>query len=125
MRHLPINEEDILDALRVCFDPELPVNIVDLGLVYGVQLSQDLDAPGIDPRYRLHVLLTMRSTNEEREGMLLAQVQNRLMGMPEVSRAEIEMVWTPMWTAERMSHAARHQLGLDRPAKQGLVTIRV
>lgn len=125
MRHIPITEEDIREALRVCFDPELPVNIIDLGLVYGVEVSVDVDAPGIDPRYRVHVSLTMRSPNDEREGMLLAQVQNRLMGMPEISRADVAMVWTPTWTAERMNDAARHQLGLDRPAKQGLVTIRL
>ncbi len=120
-----LTRDDVTDALRVCFDPELPVNIVDLGLVYGVEVTPDLDAPGMDPRYAVHITITMRAPDEEREAMLVAQVQNRLMGMREVYRATIELTWEPPWTADRMSAAARRELGLDRPAKQGLVTIRL
>ena len=120
-----LTPDAIRDALRVCFDPELPVNIVDLGLVYDVEVSRDMDAPGIDPRYAVHVTLTMRAPNYEREAMLVAQVQNRLMGMQQVCRATVELTWEPPWDADRMNTAARTQLGLDRPAKQGLVTIRL
>lgn len=117
--------DNVTEALRVCFDPELPVNIVDLGLVYSVKVHVDPDAPGIEPRYAVRVTMTMRASNDEREAMLLAQVQNRLMGMQEVCRATVELTWEPPWTADRMSPAARRELGLDRPAKQGLVTIRL
>lgn len=118
-----LTRDDVTDALRVCFDPELPVNIVDLGLVYGVEVHVAADAPGIEPRYTVHVTMTMRAPNDEREAMLLAQVQNRLMGMQEVYRATVELTWEPLWHADRMSAAARSQLGLDRPAKQGLINI--
>ncbi len=120
-----LTPDAIREALRVCFDPELPVNIVDLGLVYGVEVHVATDAPGIEPRYAVHVTLTMRAPNDEREAMLVAQVQNRLMGMQQVCRATVELTWEPPWHADRMSAAARSQLGLDRPAKQGLVTIRL
>lgn len=120
-----LTQADVIEALRVCFDPELPVNIVDLGLVYAVQVEHDEDAPGYRPRFAVHVTMTMRAPNEEREAMLVGQVKNRLAGMQQISRAEVELVWEPAWTAERMSGAARQQLRLDTPAKQGLVTIKL
>lgn len=118
-----MSDAEILDALRVCFDPELAVNIVDLGLVYSVQAERDANAPGFEPRYVVRVVLTMRAQNDEREAMLVGQVRNRLAGLRAVSRSEVQLVWQPAWTAERMSAAARAQLGLDRVAKSGLVTI--
>ena len=118
-----MTELQIRDALRVCYDPELPVNIVDLGLVYGVRVELDRDAPGVDPRFRVGIVLTMRTPSDEREAMLRAQVANRLLGLRDISRADIDVVWEPAWTAERMTAAARQQLRLDRPAKQGLIQI--
>ncbi|MGI4757339.1 MAG: metal-sulfur cluster assembly factor [Janthinobacterium lividum] len=120
-----LTETDVQEALRVCFDPELAVNIVDLGLVYGIRVNRDEDAPGFEPRYHVLVTLTMRAPSDEREAMLIGQVKNRLAGMREVSQTHVEIVWQPAWTAERMSAAARQQLGLDRPPKQGLVTIKL
>ena len=118
-----LTEDDVREALRVCFDTELQVNIVDLGLVYGITITRDEDAPGYEPRYFVHIDLTMRAPNDEREALMLGQIQNRLAGMREISRSTVEVVWEPVWTAERMTPAARQQLGLDRPAKQGLVRI--
>lgn len=118
-----LTEDDVRDALRVCFDPELQVNIVDLGLVYGIAITRDEEAPGYEPRYLVHIALTMRAPNDEREALLIGQVQNRFAGMREVSRATVAVIWEPAWTAERMTTAARQQLGLDRPAKQGLINI--
>lgn len=118
-----LTEDDVREALRVCFDTELQVNIVDLGLVYGIQITRDEEAPGYEPRYVVHIDLTMRAPNDEREALMLGQIHNRLAGMREVSRSTVEVVWEPAWSAERMTPAARQQLGLDRPAKQGLVRI--
>ncbi len=120
-----LTAEAVMDALRVCFDPELRVNIVDLGLVQTVNLRHDADAPGVDVRYRVHVQLLARTVDENREAMLVGQVQNRLLGMHEVSHAAVEVVAEPAWTSDRMSIAARQHLGLDRPPKQGLVSIQL
>src|SRR5437868_6280708 len=120
-----LSEEDVREALRVCFDPELAVNIVDLGLVYGIEVEQDAAWPGLEPRYAVRVTITMRSANDEREAMLVGQVKNRLMGMPGVSRTDVDLVWQPAWSADRMTPAARQQLGLDKPPRQGLVTIKL
>lgn len=116
---------DIREALKVCFDPELPVNIVDLGLVYDIGIERDRESPGFEPRYDVHVTLTMRAPNDEREAMLLGQVHNRLAGMREVSRSHVDLVWQPAWTADRMNSAARRQLRLDREPKQGLISIKL
>lgn len=120
-----LTEADIQEALRVCFDPELSVNIVDLGLVYGIRVERDHEAPGLEPRFHVHVTMTMRAPSDEREAMLIGQVKNRLAGVQEVSRTAVDLVWEPAWTADRMSAAARQQLGLDRPAQQGLVKIQL
>ncbi len=120
-----LTEDDVREALRVCFDPELRVNIIDLGLLYGISVKQDPDAPGFETRYAVSIDLTMRAPNEEREAMLVAQVKNRLAGMQEVSRSEVHLVWEPAWSAERITEAARKQLGLDQKPKQGLVSIHL
>ena len=118
-------QSDIREALRVCFDPELAVNIIDLGLVYNIDVRQDEDWPGFQPRYVVHITMTMRAPSDEREAMLIGQVKNRLAGIPDVSRSEVTLTWEPAWTADRMTPAARQQLGLDRAPKQGLVTIKL
>jgi metal-sulfur cluster biosynthetic enzyme len=121
----PFTESDIREALRVCYDPELAVNIVDLGLVYTITVTQDHEAPGFEPRYNVAVTLTMRAHSDDREAMLIGQVKNRLAGMPQVSQSTVHLVWEPAWTADRMTAAARQQLGLDRAPKQGLITIKL
>ena len=120
-----LSEADVLEALKVCFDPEIAVNIVDLGLVYGISIQRDEEAPGFEPRFNVRVLLTMRAKNDEREAMLVGQIKNRLAGMREVSHSDVHLVWEPAWSADRMSAAARQQLGLDRAPKQGLVSIKL
>ena len=120
-----LSEADVREALKVCFDPELAVNIVDLGLVYSIAIERDEEAPGFEPRYNVSITMTMRAPNDEREAMLVGQVTNRLAGMREVSHSHVHLVWEPAWSADRMSGAARQQLGLDRAPKQGLVSIRL
>ena len=99
------------------------MNIVDLGLIRTIQVTRDEDAPGYEPRFLVHITMTMRAPNDEREALMLGQVHNRLAGMREVSRSTIDIVWEPAWSADQMSDAARQQLGLDRPVKQGLINI--
>ena len=120
-----LSEVDVREALKVCFDPELAVNIVDLGLVYGIEVQQDSEWPGFEPRYVVHVTMTMRAPSDEREAMLIGQVKNRLAGIQDLSRTDVTLTWEPAWSADRMSAAARQQLGLDRAPKQGLISIRL
>ena len=117
--------ETVQEALRVCFDAVMRVEMVDLGLVQKLGEERDEEAPGVDARWRVWVRRLARTADENREAMLTGQVQNRLLGLRVVSRAAVEVATEPTWTPERMSDAARRQLGLGGPPKQGLVSIKL
>ncbi len=118
-----ITEAEVRDALRVCFDPELPLNIVDVGLVHTILVEQDVEAPGSEPRFHVQVQLLRRTTDETREAMLLAQVENRLMGLPAISAARASILISPPWTSERLKTGVRD--GLLPPKAAPLVKIRL
>lgn len=94
-------EPDIREALRGVIDPELGVNIVDLGLVYGVEIENDL----------VRVRMTMTSPacplGDYLKELVDASVRGRVAG---VRRVDVELVWSPEWTPDRMSDEARQQL---------------
>ena len=122
---LILTENTIREALRDCYDPELPCNIVDLGLVYAIAIVPDPDAPGagipgVPPRHRIHISLTLTSpeTPEESRSQLIAQIQNRLAAFETVSRTEVTLVWQPAWTPNRISPEGRKRLALDSPPLQ-------
>ncbi len=120
-----LSEADVRKALRVCFDPELAANIVDLGLVESISVNHDAEAPGMLQRFHVHLTLLRRTQEDERNAMLQAQIENRLMGLPEVSRVTIVVQEGVVWSATRMSPAARRQLGLDSARSNGLVQIEM
>jgi metal-sulfur cluster biosynthetic enzyme len=107
-----LTEADILEALRVCYDPELRINIVDLGRVEAIQVARDAEAPGVDPRAQ--VLVKLLARNEEQDAMLSAIVTNRLLGMREISRVSVEFLNTPAWSANRMTPEAKRELSKQR-----------
>ena len=109
---MALTEEDILAALRDVNDPELPVNIVDLGLVYRVAVSPDPDAPGMVPRQKVEIDMSMTTQGCPAHAMILEQVRNRLGGLREISHSEVNLVWEPAWTPDRMSAAAQKKLGI-------------
>jgi metal-sulfur cluster biosynthetic enzyme len=109
---LALSEEDVFQALRDCYDPELPVNIVDLGLVYSVSLAPDPASKKAFPRQCVQVDITMTSPGCPSHASILEQVRNRLAGVAEISNAEVNLVWEPAWTPDRISQKAREQLGI-------------
>ncbi len=109
---MAFTEDDVLTALRDVNDPELPVNIVDLGLIYKVDVSPDLDAPGILPRQRVAIEITMTTQGCPAHAMILEQVRNRLAGIQEISETKVDLVWEPAWTPDRISPAAQKKLGI-------------
>ncbi len=109
---MSLTVEDIWTALRDVNDPELPVNIVDLGLVYRVELMADPDAPGMVPRQKVEIEMTMTTEACPAHGMILEQVRNRLGGLRELSGAEVRLVWEPAWTPDRISVAGQKKLGI-------------
>jgi metal-sulfur cluster biosynthetic enzyme len=97
--------EEILDALREVVDPELDVNVVDLGLVYGVEVREGV----------VHVRMTMTSPACPMEELLTEMVHAAILRqMPSARSVEVELVWDPPWSPDRMSDAAKAQLGWKR-----------
>jgi metal-sulfur cluster biosynthetic enzyme len=105
-------ETDILAALRDCFDPEVKLNLVDLGLIYGVATGPDPDSTPAGPRQWVKVTMTLTTPQCPASGLIFEQVNNRLAGMPEISKVEVDLVWEPPWTPYRISEAGRRQLGI-------------
>ena len=115
---MAFTEQDVLTALRDVFDPELPVNIVDLGLVYRVDVAVDANAPGagipgVPPRHRVEVDITMTSQGCPAHEMIIEKVRNRLAGVQEISATRVNLVWEPAWGPQRISAEARRQLGIE------------
>jgi metal-sulfur cluster biosynthetic enzyme len=113
-----LTEAAIRAALRDCYDPEVPCNIVDLGLVYQVAVAPDPDAPGagipgVPPRHRVHIDLTLTSPGCPAHTQIVAQIENRLAAFETVSRTEVALVWQPAWTPHRISAEGRKQLGIE------------
>ena len=95
-------EKSIIDVLKTCYDPEIPVDIYELGLVYGVIL---------DERNVAKVVMTLTSPACPVAGSLPPEVETKLKGIPGIAGAEVEVVWDPPWRPEMMSEAARLELG--------------
>ena len=103
-----VTEQDVLSALKQCYDPEIPVNIVDLGLIYGVRLV-DAEAGQQD----VTVDMTLTAQGCPAHVTISEQVKSRLEQLPGIRSAAVNIVWTPPWTPERLSADARKQLGID------------
>jgi probable FeS assembly SUF system protein SufT len=100
-------EEMVWDALKTCYDPEIPVNIVDLGLVYLCEL-QDGETGG----KKVHIKMTLTAPGCGMGPVLAGDVRSKLMALPNVKDAEVEVVFDPVWDRSMMSEAARLQLGM-------------
>jgi len=105
---MPTTETEILTALKDCYDPEIPVNIVDLGLIYGVHFAA---AEG--EQQDVTVDLTLTSPGCPAHVTISEQVKDRLQQLPGVRTASVNVVWTPPWSPERLSPDARKQLGIE------------
>ena len=103
---MSIPEETIYAALKQVNDPELFVNVVDLGLVYEVLTSE------ADGKTNIHVKMTMTSPACPAGPQLLQESRDVLLDLEGVGEVEIEMVMTPPWTPDRMTEAARDELGM-------------
>jgi metal-sulfur cluster biosynthetic enzyme len=104
--------EDVWTALRDCFDPEVKLNLVDLGLVYSISTEPDPHATPAFPRQRVKVTMTLTTPQCPASGLIFEQVHNRLASIQQVSKVEVDLVWEPKWTPHRISEAGRKQLGL-------------
>jgi metal-sulfur cluster biosynthetic enzyme len=103
-----VTQDEVLSALKECYDPEIPVNIVDLGLIYGVRF-EDASAEQQD----VTVDMTLTAQGCPAHVMIGEQVKARLQQLPGIRNANVNVVWSPPWTPERLSPEARKQLGIE------------
>jgi len=102
------SEKLVLDQLRTVFDPEIPVNVVDLGLIYACDITP-LDAG----QHKIDVKMTMTAPGCGMGNVLKADVEGKLARLPSVKEVHVEVVLDPPWGPGRMSDAAKLQLGFD------------
>jgi FeS assembly SUF system protein len=95
-------EEKIVDALRTVYDPEIPVNIYELGLVYKIDIGQKNDVV---------IRMTLTSPGCPVAGSLPPEVEQKVLSLDGVTSARVELVWEPQWNPSMMTDAARLQLG--------------
>ncbi|HLI81370.1 MAG TPA: iron-sulfur cluster assembly protein [Candidatus Binataceae bacterium] len=99
-----LTQDEIYEVLRECYDPEIPVNIVDLGLVYGVEVEGNA----------ANVIMTLTAPGCQMGGMIRENIEDKLLGLPDCERANVEIVWDPPWTPHMMSAEARKKLDLEK-----------
>ena len=110
---MPVTEQDVMSALKSCYDPEIPVNIVDLGLIYKVDFASAPSPTPDEPKQDVTVEMTLTAQGCPEHVNISAQVKSRLEQLPGVRNASVNIVWNPPWTPERLSADARKQLGIE------------
>jgi FeS assembly SUF system protein len=104
--HPPTIEElrdDIIEMLKTIYDPEIPVNIYELGLIYDIKLSDSGN---------VHIDMTLTAPGCPVAQSFPGEVEAKVESVPGVSKAHVELVWDPAWTKDMMSEAAQLQLGM-------------
>ncbi|SES70106.1 FeS assembly SUF system protein [Methanococcoides vulcani] len=88
-----VTKEDVMEVLKKCYDPEIPINIVDLGLVYDVDVEGD----------RAHIKMTLTTPGCPMAAMIVDNVKQKVESIDGIKKAEVELVWDPPWTPDRIS----------------------
>jgi probable FeS assembly SUF system protein SufT len=100
-------EKQVWESLKTCYDPEIPVNVVDLGLIYDCHLT-----PLSKDTYKADVKMTLTAPGCGMGPVLAQDVQNKLISLEPIDEANVELVWDPPWNQGMMTEAAKLQLGL-------------
>jgi FeS assembly SUF system protein len=95
-------QDKIIEQMRTCYDPEIPVNIYDLGLIYDVK---------VETTGHVEVKMTLTAPGCPAAGVLPGEVEDKITVLPGVKDVKVEVVWDPPWDKSRMSEAAKLQLG--------------
>ncbi len=96
-------QDKVVEALRTCYDPEIPVNIYELGLIYETK---------VEPSGEVNVKMTLTAPNCPAAGSLPGEVQEKIKALPGVTGVKVDVVWDPPWDPSKMTEAARLQLGM-------------
>lgn len=96
-------EQQILGVLKTIYDPEIPVNIYDMGLIYHFEVQNGSE---------VSVLMTLTAPNCPAAEVLPSEVEEKIMTIPSVTKVDLQLTWEPAWTPERMTEEARLELGM-------------
>ena len=102
------SEEAVWDALRTCFDPEIPVNIVDLGLIYDLAVEKNPQ-----DRHMIEVKMTLTAPGCGMGPVIAEDARQKIAALPTVESAKVHIVWDPQWTPQMISATGRKVLGLE------------
>jgi len=96
-------QDKVIEALRTCYDPEIPVNIYELGLIYEAN---------VEPSGEVNIRMTLTTPNCPAAASLPMEVEGKVRALPQVTGVKLEVVWEPPWDPSKMTEAARLQLGM-------------
>lgn len=102
------SEAAVWDALRECFDPEIPVNIVDLGLIYDLRIESAENG-----KHNVHVKMTLTAQGCGMGPAIAADARAKIEALPDVDQADVQIVWDPVWNPSMISPDGRKALGLE------------
>jgi probable FeS assembly SUF system protein SufT len=105
-----LSDEVVWSQLRTCYDPEIPINIVELGLVYGFEMAEANDKPEVT---EVKIEMTLTAPGCGMGQVLVDDVENAVERIPGIGKATVDLVFDPPWEPSRMSEVARLQLGFD------------
>ncbi len=105
-KHEPVSTDEVWKVLATCYDPEIPVNIVDMGLVYDVTLAD------VEGGKRVDIAMTLTAPGCGMGPYIVEDIRSKVMQIPGVADVEVELVYDPPWDRSMMSEAARLELGL-------------
>ena len=99
-----VTKEEVITVLKDCYDPEIPINIWDLGLVYDISLQEDGN---------VGIKMTLTAPGCMMGGMIAEEVKTKIKAMSGVKDAKVELVWEPPWSPDKMSEEAKAQMGIS------------
>src|SRR5277367_1366743 len=103
----PLNEDDVWAQLKTCYDPEIPVNIVDLGLIYSMEIKPQEGGGNM-----VEVKMTLTAPGCGMGPSIASDAQRKILSVPGVTDAQVDVVWDPPWSAERISQEGKQKLGM-------------
>ncbi len=95
-----VTDEQVVDILRTCYDPEIPLNIYDLGLIYDIDIREDT----------VYITMTLTAPGCPMAGTVGPEVENRLLEIEGVNDSQVDIVWDPPWTPEMLRPEAKELL---------------